>query len=183
VSKKDSICINCGAAVTFEERDGELLASVRCAFCGAVNQRAQAELRERKAEERRLELESSARTRFLSFVGVGVALIAALGTAAALQQAGRGVTNAWADVERARAQVVNVRQRQAEVLARFGGQPPSPEQEAEVSGAANRVRVERRRYDEAAAAYNATAAGTLARAAAWLRGLPRAAPASDAVSW
>lgn len=183
MSKKDSICINCGAAVTFEEREGELMPSVRCAFCGAVNQRAQAELRERKAEERKLELESSARTRFLSFVGGGLALIAALGAAAALQQAGRGVTQAWAEVDRARAQVVNVRQRQAEVLARFGGQPTTPEQEAEVSGAANRVRVERRRYDEAAAAYNASAAGTLAKLAARLHGLPTVAPASDAVSW
>lgn len=183
MSKKDSLCINCGAAVTFEERDGELMPSVRCAFCGAVNQRAQAELRERKAEERQHALTLDARKRFFSFVGGGVALIAALGSAAAIQQAGRGVTTAWADVERTRAQVVNVRERQAEVVARVKGQAPTPEHEAELSGAANRVRVERRRYDEAAAAYNASTAGTLARLAARLHGLPATVPSSDAVSW
>lgn len=183
MSKKDSICINCGAAVTFNEENGELVPSVRCAFCGAVNQRAQAEARERRAEERKLELEGASRRRFTLFVSGGVALMIALGATAALQREGRGVTAAWAEVERTRAQVVNVRQRQAEVLARLGAPPFSVEQEAEVSGSANRVRVEQRRYDEAAAAYNAVTGSTLARLAARLQGRPATVPTSDAVTW
>jgi hypothetical protein len=182
-SLKSSKCINCGAAVSFEEQGGVLVESVKCAFCGAVNQRAQAEALARHAEERRLELAAAARKRFVLLVSAGLAVVVVLGAAAALQQAGRALTVAHAQLEQARAQVVNVRQRQEEVLARVKDLPTTTETEAEVSGAANRVRVERRRYDEAAAAYNVSVDGPLARLAARLRGLPVTAPPSDAVSW
>lgn len=180
---KASKCINCGAAVSFEEQQGVLVASVKCAFCGAVNQRAQAEALERHAEQRREELAAAARRRFVTLVTVGLVVVAVLAAAAALQLAGRQVADAHAALEQARAQVENVRQRQEEVLARLADLPASPGTQAELSGAANRVRVERKRYDEAAAAYNAAIDGPVAKLAARLRGFPVPAPSSDAVTW
>lgn len=180
---KDSKCINCGAAVSFEEKNGELVESVKCAFCGAVNLRAQAEARARRAEERKLERAGAARRRFFLLIAGGVALVFALAVGTAVREAGRGVIAAHAELERARAQVVNVRQRQAEVIAQLSGSENTPEHEAELTGAANRVRVERGRYDQAVAGYNAAAQGVFGEVAARLHGWSATAPTSDAVTW
>ena len=65
-----------------------------------------------------------------------------------------------ADVDRHRAQVVNVLDRQKRVEARYQGAAATPERDAELAGATNRVAIERRRYDDVASAYN-EAAGSL----------------------
>jgi hypothetical protein len=60
-----------------------------------------------------------------------------------------------ADVERQKAQVRSVLDRREEVHERYYGKELDPSREAELAGADNRVRIEMRRYDEAASAYNA----------------------------
>lgn len=64
-----------------------------------------------------------------------------------------------AAAKRAHAQVVNVKERQLATQRQWQGQPDGAEKMAELSGAENRVRIERKRYDEAATAYNEAAAG------------------------
>jgi LemA protein len=90
-----------------------------------------------------------------------------------------------AEVEQKRAQVRNVLDRQAHVEERLRtSAAPTSEQEAERAGAENRVAIERRRYDEAAAAYNASAAGLPGSLWASLFGLPKRAPLSNELtSW
>jgi hypothetical protein len=71
---------------------------------------------------------------------------------------GRGRLNsARDDVDKARAQVRNVIERQANVEARLADQPASRDKDAELAGAENRIAIEKRRYDEAASKYNGTA--------------------------
>jgi hypothetical protein len=65
------------------------------------------------------------------------------------------LSSALAEVEQARAQVANVVERRREVRAQWESAPDGRERTAELAGADNRVSVERRRYDEVAAAYNA----------------------------
>ncbi|WP_437986778.1 hypothetical protein [Sorangium sp. So ce117] len=86
-----------------------------------------------------------------------------------------------AEVERRRAQVENVVERRERTRARHEGAAPSPERDAELAGADNRVSIERRRYDEDASAYNALAAGLSAQLAARLFGLPARVPLSNEI--
>ncbi len=91
------------------------------------------------------------------------------------------LSDAKAQVDQKAAQVDNVMERQATVKARYQGASPGPERDAMLDGAENRVRIERKRYDEAAAAYNAEAGGVLAGLAAGLFGLPERVPLSNEV--
>ncbi len=61
----------------------------------------------------------------------------------------------WTSVEQAHAQVVNVIERQQATEARYAALKESVDKDAELAGSENRVRIERRRYDEAAGSYNA----------------------------
>lgn len=84
--------------------------------------------------------------------------------------------------QRAHAQVVNVRERQLATQRQWQNQPDGADKMAELSGAENRVRIERKRYDEAASAYNEAAAsfpGSLWRG---LFGHPERLPLSDTAS-
>jgi hypothetical protein len=83
------------------------------------------------------------------------------------------------DVDAKRAQLVNVTDRQARVEAEFRSRPPSPDRDAELLGAENRVRVERKRYDESAAQYNSATAGTFAGLAVRFYDLPSRVPLSN----
>jgi hypothetical protein len=67
-----------------------------------------------------------------------------------------GLATLAAAANQARSQVVNVMERQRATDTQWKGLPPSPERSAELVGAENRVRIERKRYDEAAATYNAS---------------------------
>ncbi len=180
-----SICINCGAPLVFRAgpEDEPLLDQARCEYCNVINDRALAELRKERARKRHEERERQARKRKIMIgVGVGaaalvlVALIAVFGTQSELN-------DALAEVERSHAQLVNVRERQDVVLQQWGTMPPSPDRDAELSGAENRVRIERARYDEAAAAYNAEVGTAWGGFVARMFGLPARARLSDDPHW
>jgi cell division protein FtsB len=70
-----------------------------------------------------------------------------------------GLRDAYALVEQQRAQVDNVRDRKAAIERQFEGREPSLEKDAELIGAQNRLRVEIKRLNEAAAHYNRQARG------------------------
>lgn len=86
-----------------------------------------------------------------------------------------------AEVARARAQLVSVSERQAKVETEYRSRAASPDRDAELLGAENRVRVERMRYDEAAAAYNAARSSSFGGWASSLYGVPERAALSDEV--
>jgi hypothetical protein len=85
------------------------------------------------------------------------------------------------EVQRQRAQVRNVTERQAATVAQWEKAPAGPDRSAELSGAENRVRIERKRYDDAAARYNTHAGGPLNSVTAALFGLPTQVPLSNEV--
>ncbi|MCP3065144.1 LemA family protein [Myxococcus sp. K38C18041901] len=88
------------------------------------------------------------------------------------------------EVARQRAQVHNVLVRRDEVRARFATVTASPERDAELSGADNRVFVEQRRYDQLVADYNAAAASIPNRWVVERTQLPRSLPLSTELkSW
>ncbi|MCA9518318.1 MAG: LemA family protein [Myxococcales bacterium] len=97
---------------------------------------------------------------------------------------GSGLSGLVTDAARQRAQVVNVMQRQAATtagLAGGGGGATERERHAELSGAENRVRVERKRYDDVVAEYNAGAVGFPGGLARTLYGLPKTLPFSTEI--
>jgi hypothetical protein len=134
--------------------------------------RRQAELEARRRAERR---------RKQALVGVAVLGVLVAIVAGGTLSARASLREALSDVERRRAQVVNVIERQARVESRYRDAPPSPERDAELAGAENRVRIERARYDEAAARYNAAAGGPFARLAGAVSRVPARVPLSNEV--
>ena len=64
-----------------------------------------------------------------------------------------------AEVSKARAQLVNVIERQHSVQNRLASAPFSEGKDAELAGAENRMRIQRKRYDEHATRYNRSANG------------------------
>jgi hypothetical protein len=178
------VCINCGAALTFDgESPGSTLEKAACKFCGVINDRAQALLQKERAEDRRVELDSRARQRFALQLSAAILGAAALLGGIAAHQTSSRLSALDAAVARAKAQVVSVRERQAQVVARFEQAPPGEERDAELSGAENRVRVELKHYDEAAADYNAAADAAWARFCAQLSKLPERAELSSGATW
>lgn len=180
-------CVNCGAAVAFSALDDDggqtVLEKAACAYCDVVNDRALAMLRQQRAAERHEEIATQKRrdgTRLL--LGATAAVVLLLAAIAAFNTRA-GLATAHAEVERARAQVTNVRERQDVVLKRFAEAPVSPERDAEISGAENRVRIERARYDEVATKYNAAVGSPWARLCAAVFSLPAEAALSNTVSW
>lgn len=97
--------------------------------------------------------EARRRKRTLILVWSAVTVVALLLVWAFTGNAKLGALVAHAEAQRA--QVVNVVERQAATQSTWGPAPESPERRAELAGAENRVRIARRQYDEAAAAYNA----------------------------
>ena len=88
------------------------------------------------------------------------------------------VQAAWLEVDRCRAQVVNVLDRQVATQAQWARAPDSPDKHAELSGADNRVRVERKRYDDAVSSYRREASGLAGRVVVALGDYPRDPPLS-----
>jgi hypothetical protein len=136
-----------------------------------------AELRRRRDAKLAAAAAAARRRRYL-FIGAGalggLALLAAL-------VGQRSLATAHAEVARARAQLVNVRERQQDTRALWEASSNARERLAELSGADNRVRVERQRYDEAAAAYNASAGAFPNRLWTAFFGYPTSVPSSDAL--
>jgi hypothetical protein len=148
---------------------------------------AELERRERQAaaEARAREATVAARRRVL-WIAAGVGLAAALsalgilGLTALSGQA--SLRAALEDARRQEAQVQAILARQAEVEALFAGRDPSVRADDELTGSINRVAVERKRYDEAAAVYNAEAGAFPGSLWARLFGLPAELPPSSAIT-
>jgi hypothetical protein len=137
--------------------------------------------REAAEAERRVAAEKAARLkRVATIAAVAVACIVLVTFGGACGAASTMRTE-LAEVERTRAQVKNVVERRASVEARWRDAPDGIERNAELSGAENRVSIEKRRYDEAAARYNAGAGGTMAGLASGLYGLPKRVPLSSEI--
>lgn len=120
------------------------------------------------------------RKRMLVLGGLAAGAVAVLVLMAAL--IGRsGLESAKAGVDKQRAQVVNVLDRQANVRARLEGKPLNDDRDAELSGAENRVSIEKRRYDEAAAKYNHKADSFPGKWGAALFGWPDRVPLSSEI--
>ncbi len=88
-------------------------------------------------------------------------LIGAVGTIAFLAFLAmvgvNGLKSKYELVEAKRAQVTNVMERRIETQRRLANEPPYNGRTAELAGAENRIHIERKRYDESAAAYNRAA--------------------------
>lgn len=87
-----------------------------------------------------------------------------------------------AEVDQQRAQVRLVIDRQANVVARLADQPASRDKDAELAGAENRVAIEKRRYDQAAARYNNAARSITGAWGARFFGLDKKVPLSPEVT-
>ena len=116
--------------------------------------RARQKLRERRAHQER-EAKQAARLRTKIAVIAG-ALILCAGAIFGLWSsfAVSSLRDAFAEVERTRAQVDNIRARKTAIEQQFEGRGPSLEKDAQLVGAQNRLRVELKRFNEAAAQYN-----------------------------
>ena len=143
--------------------------------------RAVEALEARRAEQERREEAERAGRRLRRGVAVAaaVALVVGLLGASLLGQSGLSERQSVADQKRA--QVVNVIERRRQVQATLKGQPMTPDREAERIGSENRVRVEQRRYDEAAARYNAYASSIPGMLACALFGRPSQLPLSNEI--
>ncbi len=136
---------------------------------------AQAILQEQRQAEAAEETQREATRRTLVWVGLGIAGLCALAS-----MVGYNSLNATlALVDQQHAQVVNVMERQAETKTRLADHPHSSSKAAELAGAENRVRIERKRYDEEAASYNRKAASFPNSLWRGLFGLPSARPLSN----
>ena len=90
-----------------------------------------------------------------------------------------GLREARLAAERQRAQVINVLERQQATTAQWAGAAESADKHAELSGAENRVRVERARYDELATEYRRRAGGLFGSLVISLTDLPDTLPLSS----
>ncbi|KYF72265.1 hypothetical protein [Sorangium cellulosum] len=139
--------------------------------------RAAEELAMRRQREAAQQLAARRRLRWAGAALAAIVLVLGgviLSARASLEQA-------RAEVQRRRAQVENVVERRERTRARHEGAAPSPERDAELAGADNRVSIERRRHDEDASAYNALASGLSEQLAARLFGLPTRVPLSNEI--
>lgn len=127
---------------------------------------------ERKEREERAEREL--RKKVLIGGSAALVLVLAIWTFGASSSL-RGL---HADVEAQRAQVENVRARKVTVTEMYRGRGPSPDRDAELIGAENRIRVESKRYAELAAKYNARAQSFPGSLATALTSLPSSVPAN-----
>lgn len=111
---------------------------------------------------------------------VAVVIAAMLAVASLWTYGVRGtLSDLSAEVDAKQAQVASVIERQTKVNARYEGLDATPERDAELAGAENRVRVEMRRYDDAVTAYNKAAQGLMATLAQGVFGLPPKMPLSS----
>jgi hypothetical protein len=146
------------------------------------------ELARRRQEEAqaRREAEAARRVRRARFqkrlkLGAGVAACVAGVLGLGGMSVRNGLNGALQEVARQRAQVRNVLERRQEVERRQATATPGPERDAQLSGADNRVAVEKRRYDGVATAYNASASSFPQSWVVALTGLPSSVPLSTEV--
>lgn len=123
--------------------------------------------------------EAERRRRLNVILGVSAALILALVIWAVAGNA--KLVHLHAQAEAKRAQVQSVVERRKATQATWGKAADGPEKMAELSGAENRVRIERRLYDQAATAYNIAAGGFPGSLWASLFGHPDELPLSTQI--
>ncbi|RKH60232.1 hypothetical protein D7X55_36515 [Corallococcus sp. AB049A] len=146
-----------------------------------VDQALEALARRREDEARARERRSLLlRARLRRGALAGVVLVGVLAVPGLIVR--NGLTTRLAEVAQKRAQVRNVVERREALHARLEQLTPGLNRDAEVAGADNRVAVERRRYDERAAEYNASAASFPTSWVVRLSGLPPVLPLSPEVS-
>lgn len=139
-------------------------------------------VRERRAELLAAELEADrVAARRIRIAAIAATVLVVLGTMWCLIVRTR-VRGAWLQVQRQRAQVVNVMQRQTQTRAQWAAAPDSANKHAELSGAQNRVRVERKRYDDAVAEYRAHSSSLAGRLVTTLGDYPDEVPMSSEVA-
>ncbi|RKH25742.1 hypothetical protein D7V77_16710 [Corallococcus sp. CA041A] len=143
----------------------------------ALARRREEQAREAQARER---LSRLRRARLKQGAWAGVALAGVLAVSGLVVR--NGLTTTLAEVAQKRSQVRNVLERRETLHARLDQLTPGLNRDAEVAGADNRVAVEQRRYDERAAAYNASAASFPTSWVVRLSGLPASLPLSSEVS-
>lgn len=137
---------------------------------------------ERRRAEESARAEARRATRRAWMVRVAIAVAAAI----AVVVGGAAWTRAslaprWAEVESARSQVENVIDRRERVEAIWRDREVGPDRDAELAGAENRVGIERRRYDQSAAEYNASASGLPHALFCGLAGVPCRAPLASEI--
>jgi hypothetical protein len=143
----------------------------------AVVSRAVDELEKRRRREA-LEERMRARTVRRRTIAVAGSILALLVLSLFAQSWLRSV---WTGVETERSQMRTVLDRQTSVHARYDSEPASAARDSAISGAENRVAIQRRRYDEAVARYNRAAQGFPGGLVRALTDLPPRAPLSDEV--
>lgn len=137
---------------------------------------------QRKAQqdaERERTLQAAKRVRIAAIAG-GVAIVL-LGAWALSARA--SLVDAAQRVQAQRSQVVNVLDRQRATLDQWSGVADLDRKHAEITGAENRVRVERKRYDALATEYNTLASGLMSGIIVGLGDLPSQYPLSSEVQW
>jgi hypothetical protein len=86
--------------------------------------------------------------------------------------------------DRQRAQVINVIDRQRATIQQWASAPESSDKQAELSGAENRVRIERARYDQLATEYRRHAGGRFGWLVTSLTSYPSTLPlSSETAGW
>lgn len=136
-----------------------------------VRQRREAEL---AAERARAERAKRLRLGLLVVGGVLAVIVLVVGVSTYT-----GLRDARLAAERQRAQVINVLERQKATAAQWAGAAESTDKHAELSGAENRVRVERARYDELATEYRRRAGGLFGWLVTSFTGYPDTLPLSS----
>ena len=171
-----------GIASELEARDAEQLSEAQlrevAAELGIAEHHvppAIAELKRRREEAAAKAARAGVRKRLLGLVTGGVTVLLLVSGLTVNASLGAEL----ARIAQLRAQVVNVVERHAATRAQRETTPESPARSAELSGAENRVRLERRRYDEAAAAYNGRAGSFPASMWAGIFGRPTQVPLSN----
>ena len=91
--------------------------------------------------------------------------------------------NQLTEVDKSKAQLSNVMERQDAVRKRLANAKASRSKDAELAGAENRVRIQRKRYDEGASEYNRMAKGLLNGIWCTVFRLPSAVPLSNDVNF
>lgn len=139
-------------------------------------------LRQRRARAQAREAARRARRRKIA-LGVGIAAAAVAVILGLMAMIGRsGLSERLAAIRAQHAQVVNVMERQQQVEVRLTGQPQTPDREAELLGSENRVRVEIKRYNQVASAYNEHASSIAGAVALAIFDLPARVPMAHEVS-
>ena len=141
------------------------------------------ELRRRRAAEAAAQGVARADRRARGYRIKQLAIITAVVLVALVGWSYASLNGRLAAVERQRSQVANVIERQAAVERTYRARAPTAAGDAELSGAENRVRIERRNYDEAVTAYNTAVQGFPAVIFRPLIGFPGPQPLSAEVDW